>query len=297
MHWLEQIRRGFQDPSLVLGAAVGVYFDRFSTHRGVNFFTRDWDTLIILDACRYDLFEAIPSLDGQLSAFQSPASQTREFLEATIEGQTLADMVYISANPQVTRVEASFADVIPLWRLAWDNQKQTVPPDAVADHVLRRIDEFDDKRVVIHFVQPHIPFIGPTGETFAQPSLQGDVLRNRGDGVQNVWMRLRRGELDEVEVWRAYRENLELALPAVWRLVNGIDGKTVVTSDHGNAFGEWWTYGHPPTRHIDPLTRVPWLVVENGPRRQIVEAEETVTTTAIEGDDVHERLAHLGYVA
>lgn len=296
MYSLQQIRRGVQDPSLVLGEAAGVYLDRFTSHEGVDFFERDWDSMLILDACRYDLFRATNELDGRLDSVQSPASQTTEFLEKTVDGETLADTVYVSANPQVTRVDADFADVVPLWEDGWDDESRTVRPETVADDVLDRRDEYADKRLVVHFVQPHIPFIGPTGETFEQPSLQGGVLENRGERVQNVWMRLRRGELDEDEVWRAYRENLVVALPAVERLLDALEGKTVVTSDHGNAFGEWFTYGHPPERHIDPLTHVPWFVSENGPRRETTDADETVSTTDLSTAAVRDRLSHLGYV-
>lgn len=295
MYGLRQLARGVRDPSLALSEAVDLYFDRVAAHEGVDFFARDWDTLVVLDACRYDLFAECADFTD-VEAVQSPASQTEEFLEKTVAGRTLDDTVYVSANPQVTRVDASFADVVPLWESAWDEALRTVPPEAVVDAVLDRTEAFADKRLVVHFVQPHIPFIGPTGEELSQPSFQGDVLENRGESVDNVWMRLRRGELDEQRVRAAYRENLELALPEVRRLVESLDGRTVVTSDHGNAFGEWWTYGHPPNRHIDALTRVPWATVESGERRPVTPADRTVSTAEVGDDRVSERLEHLGYV-
>lgn len=289
-----KIRRGLRNPSMVLGALYDVYFSRLASHEGVDFFARDWDNLLVLDACRYDLFEAVSTLPGDLSPVHSPASQTREFLEKTVDGRTFEDVVYATANPQLTRVDARFADVVPLWEDAWDDELGTVPADRVVDWLLDHRERFDDKRLVAHFVQPHIPFVGPTGRRLRQPGFQGDVLPNRGDDVENVWQRLRKGEVSKAVVWEAYRENLELALPAVERLVRAVAGKTVVTSDHGNALGEWLVFGHPPNRHIDALTRVPWLTID-GARRECTPAEDTVATRDIDPTAVTERLRHLGY--
>lgn len=296
MYSLRQVSRGVRDPSLVLSEAVDQYFQRFSTHEGVNFFNQDWDTMVILDGCRYDLAADCSEFPGALDAIQSPASQTTEFLQKTVADRTFPDTVYVSANPQLTRVDAEFADVVPLWESAWDDDRRTVPPHAVVDALEDSTEAFVDKRLVVHFVQPHIPFIGPTGDQFEQPSFQGDVLENRGAAVDNVWMQLRRGKVAKEEVRRAYKENLQIALPAVSRLLDLVDGKTVITSDHGNAFGEWWTYGHPPGRHIDALTRVPWATVNTGQRPEITTTSKTISTADLDDDAVTNRLKHLGYV-
>lgn len=42
-------------------------------------------------------------------------------------------------------------------------------------------------------------------------------------------------------------------------LKNLSDKKVVITSDHGEAFGEWGIYGHPGGVYIKALTEVPWF--------------------------------------
>lgn len=56
---------------------------------GVNIIDADWDQLLILDACRYDIFsEHAGELPGTLSRRESKASATRQFLEANFGGKT-----------------------------------------------------------------------------------------------------------------------------------------------------------------------------------------------------------------
>ncbi|CQR52106.1 MULTISPECIES: hypothetical protein [Haloferax] len=79
-------------------------------------------------------------------------------------------------------------------------------------------------------------------------------------------------------------------------------GRTVVTSDHGNMIGdraapvpirEW---GHPPGIYTKELVTIPWLVHDNGERREIVSGESVATDAAVSSDVVTKRLENLGYV-
>ncbi|OYR54034.1 hypothetical protein DJ73_06075, partial [Halorubrum sp. Ea1] len=87
----------------------------------------------------------------------------------------------------------------------------------------------------------------------------------------------------------------------VEELVGGTEGRTVVTSDHGNLIGERIApldgkrYGHPLQTDVDGLRRVPWLVVEGSARRR-VESEPPRENEDIDGSVVRNRLSDLGYV-
>jgi hypothetical protein len=129
-----------------------------------------------------------------------------------------------------------------------------------------------------------------------------EMDRKEGD---LVWNLVEAGELDLETAMRAYRENLEMAMPSVEELADYFEGKTVITADHGELFGERaWPllspqYGHPNkvwTRH---LTRVPWHVVESDTRKDIVAGEpETARDPDLDADEteaMHEKLSHLGY--
>ncbi|MFB6225474.1 MAG: hypothetical protein ABEI13_03390, partial [Candidatus Paceibacteria bacterium] len=99
-------------------------------------------------------------------------------------------------------------------------------------------------------------------------------IASKSDSL-NVWQRLKKGELKKEEVREAYRENLEVALPAVKQLIRNLSGKTVVTSDHGNVFGELVfpipirIYGHPAGFRLEGLTKVPWVEFSYDNRRNI----------------------------
>jgi len=117
------------------------------------------------------------------------------------------------------------------------------------------------------------------------------------------WHQLMTGALSipPETIWRAYRATLERALPAVGELLAEIDGKTIVTADHGNMVDERARplpvreWGHPHGLYTDQLVRVPWLVVD-GDRRNIVAEPPVETETATDDAVVADRLEQLGYL-
>lgn len=255
----------------------------------------EWDTLVILDACRYDLFESVNTLSGDLRKVVSKGTGTDEFVRENFDGGSYEDTVYVTANPHLHFVDARFHEVVRLWETDWDDDLDTVRPEVATDRALEVHERFPDKRIVVHYVQPHYPFIGPKGRELEETGGYRGFLEQN----QSVFQALRAGDVDREPVWEAYRENLELALPAVERLRDGVDGLTVVTSDHGNAFGEWGVYGHGGPK-VPELVEVPWLVGEYEQRRDVVPGEAAARTSdlsTVERDGaVEERLETLGYL-
>jgi len=271
---------------------------------------RDWDTLIVLDACRYDLFKSVLDdypLPGRLSKRQSLQSGTPGFLAENFAGSKFHDMVYVTANPYVsTDLEASqFHAVDPVWDDGWDDDLQTVTPETMRERALAARDEYPNKRLVIHFVQPHIPFIGDVRldgmDTWRiRERAKGETETDPEQRVKNPFDQLRSGQRSKEEVWAAYRSNLERAMPAVETLLSELGGKSVVTSDHGNAFGEFaWPfpmriYGHPIGVLIPPLIQVPWHIHEDGNRR-VIKSEPPANVRSV-SENTAERLDKLGYI-
>lgn len=109
------------------------------------------------------------------------------------------------------------------------------------------------------------------------------------------------GLIDRGTVWEAYADNLERVLNDVLALVAGLDGKTVVTSDHGNMLGEraWPVpvrlYGHPEGVRHPTLTEVPWATIDGEERREIT-AGDVTAVDAVDSEVVESRLQDLGYV-
>jgi hypothetical protein len=85
-------------------------------------------------------------------------------------------------------------------------------------------------------------------------------------------------------------------------LAEKLDGKTVVTADHGEMLGARSSpvpvteYAHPARNYVPELVKVPWLVFEGD--RRTVTAEEPLDYR--EKQDIHasseKRLKALGYV-
>jgi hypothetical protein len=168
-----------------------------------------------------------------------------------------------------------------------------VLPETVSDRAIEVAERFPDKRLIVHFIQPHYPFLGKTGQKIGHRTISGDGIIEADRDQESVWRRLEAGEVDKETVWNAYRENLEIAAPAAQRLTNCLTGKTVITSDHGNSFGRLGVYGHPSQCYLQCLTRVPWLELDTETRRDIT--SEPPQTRVKPDTGVTERLQDLGY--
>jgi len=61
---------------------------------------------------------------------------------------------------------------------------------------------------------------------------------------------------------KAYLDNLHIVLKNAQALCEKLDGKTIITSDHGELLGEKGLYGHgPPLPRHEKLLTVPWFIL------------------------------------
>lgn len=146
-------------------------------------------------------------------------------------------------------------------------------------------------------MQPHYPFLTDKIEIdkghLNDPNVEG----------QNIWNQIMEGTIDMAvdKLWELYISNLIQILPAVKRLMTSLEGRTVVTSDHGNMVGERAfpvpirEWGHPRGIYTEPLVKVPWLIYENGPRREIIAEPSQDSHDETDDEIVTERLRNLGY--
>ncbi|MFX0134903.1 MAG: hypothetical protein ACFFDN_14775, partial [Candidatus Hodarchaeota archaeon] len=146
--------------------------------------SHQWDILFIFDACRYDYFKLVYSkffyaLDlnftGSLKKVISPASGTLEWCSNVFTKSNYKDIIYVSSNPFVnskgysTRSQKGnilsfypkdrFYQVIDVWDFGWNNQLNTVPPNEVNKVLLEIIKKYPNKRFIIHYLQPHAPYL------------------------------------------------------------------------------------------------------------------------------------------
>jgi len=282
---------------------------RHGSNRTTDHFSEDWDTLIILDACRYDAFAAVSNLDGELDWKLSSGSATLDWLRASVGDREFFDTVYVSANPRISRYEGQFHYIDHVWDWGWDNDLNVTPPEPVTDAALRAVEEYPNKRLLVHYMQPHTPYIGPisreelgisSGDEPGRRRALGEVV-DETDWGKTAEHQLQRGEITARTMIRGYRENLEIVLREVDRLLDGLSGRAVVSADHGEVFGErGWpyprrVYGHPNRTPAFKLRQVPWLVSKAGNRRTIT-MEPPETEQDFDSDGVRNKLHDLGYL-
>ncbi len=133
-----------------------------------NILSEHWDCLIILDACRYDYFEQMHAtfLQGKLEKRTSLGSCTNEWTNRTFPDY-YDDIEYISANPQIAGELTvygfcggkHFHKVHEVWKKGWDNEKGTVLPETLTKAAIDIIGKTPGKRFIIHYVQPHEPYL------------------------------------------------------------------------------------------------------------------------------------------
>ena len=241
------------------------------TPSSIKVIEKDWDFLIVLDACRYDLFEDNNFIEGELKKINSAGSSTVEWIKNNFKGDQ-SDVVVVSSNPHLSDLRLKdilgknpFCHIEDVWDYGWDDELKTVPPWAVNEGVKKVIKKHPDKKFIIHYMQPHFPFIGEhrivhTGiETLRRRGKEKII--NKGE-ERNPWDDLADGKIGLEDFMKAYSDNLILVLKHVRKLLPELDGNVVITSDHGNCIGEMGLHSHPGGFHIKPLIEVPWLVVD-----------------------------------
>lgn len=263
---------------------------RYRTNTGTYVLDEKWDNLIILDACRFDAFlkamEADP-LPGRLESRISRGADTTSFLVQNFGGRKCGDIVYLSANPTVGSVTSrSFWKILPVW-------KQNLRPETLTRRAVEAIQTYPDKRLVIHYLQPHHPYLGL--RLYRNP-------RRKYTDLLGVYTAGAYAMIEKKTQVVLYERNLRFVWPHVKNLLEQLPGKTVVTADHGEAFGEkvgvLRLWGHGAGARIPALVLVPWLVAENKAvsREKVVWGEETGERLArSEEEDIRRRLVDLGY--
>jgi hypothetical protein len=285
-------------------------YSRFVHGKPTHVVGEDWDNLIILDACRYDTFAEINWLEGDLESRISKGCVTGNFLGKNFTDE-YPDMVYLAGNPHASRIIPDrFHAFLPVWQTHWDEELGTVPPEAMTEAVIEAANRFPSKRIVAHYVQPHEPYIGPeTQERYGSEYMNGlriaremaETDESKQSAKGGIMTRYREGELSRSEALSAYRENLEIALSSVESLHAELSGKTVVSSDHGEMFGEFaWPLpvrriGHWGGLRTTKLVKVPWFTLPYDERKGITRG--TIQQASAESENERtEKLRALGYL-
>lgn len=274
-----------------------VYHRTFGEVEGRSVFDEEWDVCLLLDACRADelarfrdRYEWLDTVDR----YPSLASCTWNWLPRTME-QTpeskLAETVYVSANPFTEEYCSAdqFYDLDEVWRYAWNDDVGTVLPRPVTDRAIYHWRNTDADRLLVHYLQPHVPFLAEGSRELSRSNFD----HNR-TSVLDSWDRVTRSELSRDTAISRYRTTLAEVLSEVDLLLSNVEAdRVVLTSDHGEAFGEWGLYGHPPEIDLPCLTEVPWVETTGTDTKSHRPEEYEQPAT---GPDRTDQLRALGYV-
>jgi hypothetical protein len=225
----------------------------------LDVFRREWDNLVIVDAARADFWKEETGMRGTRV---SKGSATTEYIENNFSEGEFADYVYVSANPQFSDwkfkkltgrlPDETFHSIFKTFNTDWDEDANTVLPENTVEDALTAQKLFPKKELIIHFLPPHYPFVRrPVTNSGIAPDLPG-----RKD---SAWNYAEKGRVGHDVVEESYRDNMRYVADYVQDLVEELEGKTVITSDHGNFVGEKGFYGHMKGRMEEPVKRVPYV--------------------------------------
>lgn len=284
---------------------------------GTNVFEREWDVLLILDTCRVDAMQAVADEYDFISvvdSITSVGSSSFEWMNNTFRteyGASISDTTYLTQNSFVDQIlgkggttgkaslpfEPSRFDVVDpdnfeyiehLWRAEFDDSSEwtvsgekvsRISPRYTTERAIEAGRSLDPDRLIVHYMYPHDPYVLADGK-----------LQPRFDTA------LKSGAATREEVWQAYLENLRFVLDQVEVLLENLDREQVViTADHGEAFGEYMFYRHPPACPIPSVRKVPW-VETSGSDERTVEPTAPPPSNTDRGAAPEERLEKLGYL-
>lgn len=241
----------------------------------------DWDTLIILDSCRYDAFEQHCDLEGVLERRLSLGRKSREFINENLSGEDgeYNDTIYVTANRHTLLNKNAFFAVIDNDDM-WDPELGTIPPDPVIERAKEALIENPNKRLIVHFMQPHRPPIDENGQLiqcsgWSPSTIDTESIEGYNSSTPSFWSLLQNKELNRDDAWHAYVKGLMYILEKVEEFNQEIDGKTIITADHGVMFGEqpfaFLSSDHYGGGAYGPQTmEVPWFSLPYIERRRIL---------------------------
>jgi hypothetical protein len=266
---------------------------------GTPAYEREWELLILLDACRVDALEAVAAeyefLPEVVPSLQSVAPNSHLWLERTFQPvyrEEIGETAYITANGHADGFadgefavsDVAFHSIEKVYDYGFDESAGTIPPRTVTDATIRRLRDTTPPRAIAHYMQPHTPYRGL--------DLDGLGVRDGKRFRETVWDWIASGRLTRNEAWEYYLDNLRWVLDDVELLLENTDAQRVIISaDHGEAFGEWGAYGHSPYGEFAGLREVPWVetsATDTGRYQPEVDTADVDIST-------DEQLKYLGY--
>lgn len=309
----------FEHPKGVLSAIELSIFSRFPI--GKNIFDLDWEIAIILDTCRVDAlkqvseqYEFIDEVNSMISVgaatpewvsntftseYESEVESTayvtgNGFVEAILS-ETVSPEGHEGANFAPTNWDTVGLDEFELLDLVWRSddicksntgEQYYAQAQTVADHAISYWRQNNYDRMIVHFVEPHHPY------------LQAKQIDSHTDDNSKVYhpFRYLQNDGDFNDVWQYYISELRAGLDGVRSLIENVDANRVlITADHGETFGEYYEYHH-RSGSINPyLRKVPvvWTAADNLMKRS---PSVDTSNNRDKNESIRSHLSALGYM-
>lgn len=277
---------------------------------GIYLMEEDWDNLIIIDACPLHIFNDCWEGESTVQSRTSRGETTARYFRENFEGETHYDTIVVSGNAATGDVaeDLEFFKFVGLWGKEnfpdfGHRFRDVVPPEVVIEKTLEMNTKYPNKRVISHFLQPHPPFV-----------VKGDEELEHGSKYRD-FTAARRGEVSAEIIKQIYRDNTRYVLDYVEDLTDELNGKSVITSDHGTLLGEgvplhyqllhprWslsnrncFNYAHFAHLRLPTLVEVPWVELDYDSRRTI-ETADSSAGIEMNREIIAEQLEALGYRA
>ena len=145
---------------------------------------KDWNNLVILDGAPHDTYQETinPKAGSRITA----ESHSRGFIRENFSDGDWSDTIVITANPFYNEEEferltgekpsETFETIFQVWNTDWNERHGTVMPEKMVEKTKTAEKLFPGKKKIIHFMQPHYPFINSEidekgyGDAFKQES-------------------------------------------------------------------------------------------------------------------------------
>ncbi len=260
---------------------------------------KNWDVLIVLDACRYDIFNDI--YPGDVDKVYSAGSQTHHFCVNVFEkySEEFDDINVISANPHLNSYklpnrefdpEDKFKKIYDVWKKT-DKNNITRP-----EYVLDKFDEVKEEgeKYILWFMQPHFPYLNYPCCMEAEIDYNGiqidpSIFREIVVKIEGIlpfslarllwkfWdktigfsgsMRKTMCAHGRDAPYKGYVYSLKYTLAKIMSYDFG-DRDVIITGDHGEILTwenrkKYGAFSHPQNKEYPVLREVPWTRLDFG---------------------------------
>lgn len=222
-------------------------------------------------------------------------------MKENFSGYNHHDTVYVTANPFVEKLDNDIFYTIDSVIDKWDSQTGTVLPSDVTEQAIKTAEKYPNKRLIIHYMQPHDPHLGDIAQKINTSITGWDKYKTNPKKEKNVegitiWDAYKQNIIDKDQLQKSYVQTFNIVETEVKKLENHLSGKTIISADHGENLGEKYLmsefFAH--TQDTKECRLVPWLELNYNERKDII--SETPIGYEKSDEDIDERLRDLGYL-